>query len=198
MNNIELPVVQIQNDIGVIVNQGLKTIAHYPAVAGKTLRMLRPIRWAFSHVSVDNLSPLYKDLVHPKIKQCIQDANFCQIWGSMLLWKVHKIKNEQISEIVMFPYDDKLVKINLFHLSRKRTRGDEISYFNYIMITLQTICPRLSGLPKQRTWNTKKFKSSEQITCQLSFNFFLELWTNRIHQSNKWLNLHQTKDFREG
>lgn len=75
----------------------------------------------------------------------------------------------------MFPYDDKLVKINLFHLSRKRTRGDEISYFNYIMITLQTICPRLSGLPKQRTWNTKKFKSSEQITCQLSFNFFLEL-----------------------
>ena len=131
MNGQELDWVTEEKDLGVIVDETLKSSKHCQMVVNKANRMLGMIRRNTSCKTKEVILPLYRALVRPHLEYCVQFWSPSLLKDVSLLERVQRRATRMIPELRKLSYEDRLKKTGLFSLTRRRIRGDLIQTFKF-------------------------------------------------------------------
>ncbi len=120
MNDIKLESVQCVKDLHITFASSLKFSRQYKNAAGKANRMLGYNNRNFSFKNKGIILPLYTCLVTPRLQYAVQFLS------------PHHAKYLAKLEAVHKPYEERLARLNLFSLEKRRLRGKIIECFNIL------------------------------------------------------------------
>ena len=119
-------------DFEMIIQMNLK-VDNQCAKAAKTANSgLGMIRRSFINKDVDIILPLYKSLVRPRLKYCVQAWSPFQRKDIELFEKVQTRATRMIDGFADKDYNDRLKELSLTTLEMRRKRGDLIEAFKII------------------------------------------------------------------
>ena len=128
MNNKELQTVSEEKDLGVIIQDNLKVDKQVAASVAKANKMLGMIRRSFKSSDEKMMLQLYKSVVRPHAEFSIYHGP----WSPHFKKDIEAIEKIQHRCTRLLPrmkhlsYEDRLIKLNLTTLERRRERGDII------------------------------------------------------------------------
>ena len=171
-------------DLGVTVSQNLKFSQQCNEAASKANRMLGFINRNFTFKSKDIILPLFKSMVRPHLEYAVQ------FWDPHLSKDIHKLERVQrratklIPHLRNKPYEERLLELNLFSLTKRRLRGKLIECFKIIKgfskIEMENLFSFAPELPTRGN-GLKLMGRRVNLDCTKYF------FTNDI--INKWNNL---------
>ena len=129
MNNKELQTVSEEKDLGVIIQDNLKVDKQVAASVAKANKMLGMIRRSFKSRDEKMMLQLYKSVVRPHVEFAISS------WSPHFKIDIEAIEKIQHRFTRLLPrmkhlsYEDRLIKLNLTTLERRRERGDIIQTY---------------------------------------------------------------------
>lgn len=172
-NQTELPVVAEARDLGVKVTNTFKPTAQCLAAVLKANRALHQLRRAVSSREPEVIVPLYKVFVRPHLEYCVQ------AWGPYLKKDTIRIERTQrrftrwFSCLKGIPYEERLKRLNLFSMKRRRMRGDLIEAFKILKgFSMPGVQPILHlKRSKELRGNGMKL-SKEHVSSLRRANFF--------------------------
>ncbi|CAM5132666.1 unnamed protein product [Eretmochelys imbricata] len=118
-----------ERDLRVIMDSSLKMSMQCAAAVKKANRMLRIIKKGIENKLENILLPLYKSMVRPHLEYCVQ------MWSPHLkkdilaLEKVQRRATKMIRGLEWIPYEERLKRLGLFILEKRRLRGDMIEVY---------------------------------------------------------------------
>lgn len=127
-----LPVTAVARDLGVAISNTFKPTAQSAAANQKANRALHQLRRAVSSREPEVVVPLYKVFVRPHLEYCVQ------AWSPYLKKDINRIERTQRRFTRWFvylrgiPYEERLKRLNLFSMKRRRMRGDLIEAFRLL------------------------------------------------------------------
>ena len=113
-------------DLGVIINNDLKSSKHCSSAAKKANRMLEMISRTVSYKTKFNVLKLYNAFVRPHLEYAVQ------FWSPYLRKDINKLEKVQRRATKLIPslrnksYENRLRELNLYSLEKRRLRGDMI------------------------------------------------------------------------
>ncbi len=132
MSGEKLESVLYVRDLGVTIMSTLKFSRQYEEAAGKTNRMLGFIKRNFSFKNKDIILPLYISLVRPHLEYA------AEFWSPHLAKDIAKLEAVQrratkmISSLHNKSCEERLSRLNLFSLEKRRLRGKLIECFKIL------------------------------------------------------------------
>ena len=121
-----------EKDLGVHVQNNLKCEKHIDEAVKRGNRILGQIYRTMEFKSKENILPLYLSLVRPHLEYCVQAWSPHYKKDMAKLEKVQKRALNMIVELQNLDYIDKLKKIDLFSLEKRRVRGDLIETYKIL------------------------------------------------------------------
>ena len=127
----QLNCVDSAKDLGIVVSSKFTPSSQCEAAAAKALKTLFSLRSVIVNRTSEVLLPLYSAIVRPHLEYCVQ------AWAPYLkkdiavLERVQRLATRMMLDICHLTYQDRLIKLNLFSLERRRLRGDLIEVFKY-------------------------------------------------------------------
>ena len=121
-----------ERDLGVLVTSDLKSSHQYAIAASKARSTLRWIKRNFGCITKYEFNILYKTYVGPHMEICIK------AWSPYLEKDVGCLERDQTRETKMVQglkdlnYEDRLKKLDLYCLQRRRLGGDLIETFKIL------------------------------------------------------------------
>ena len=121
--------IESQRDLGVQVHKSLKVAVQVEKVAKKAYGMLAFIGRGIEYKSWSLMLQLYRTLVRPHLEYCVQ------FWSPYYRKDVETLERVQRRFTRMLPgmeglgYEERLKKLGLFSLERRRLRGDLIEVY---------------------------------------------------------------------
>ena len=140
INNNEIKVVEVEKDLGVIVNKDLKVAGQCAAAVKTANRTLGLIKRTFSSRNKDIIVRLYKSLVRPHLEYCMSVWRPHYAKDIDLLERVQRRSLKMIDGFKTLSYEDRLKTVHLTTLETRRIRGDLIEVYK-IMHGLTDINP---------------------------------------------------------
>lgn len=133
-NGIEVPLPQVMatKDLGVIVQSTLSPRAQVDAAVAKARSMLAFMRRTFERISPEIFLPVYSALVRPPLEYCVQAWSPNSARDIDAIEKVQEIATRSIPGFSRLSYIERLRRLKLFSLRRRRLRGDLIETFKII------------------------------------------------------------------
>ena len=115
-----------EKDLGVIMSSDLKPSAQCVAAANKGMSALRQATRTFKHINIDSFKILYKTYIRPNLEFCI--SAWCPYMSKDIdvMEKVQRRATRMVPELKHLKYEDRLKKLEIYHLSARRLRGDLI------------------------------------------------------------------------
>ncbi len=110
-------------DLGVTITSNLKFSQQWKEAAGKANRMLGFIKRNFSFKNKNLILPLHNSLVRLHLEYAVQ------FWSPHLAKDIAELEAVQRRATKMIPslrnksYEDRLIRLNLFSLEKRRLRG---------------------------------------------------------------------------
>jgi len=117
----------------VIVTNDLKPSQQCATAAKKAMSVLRLIKRTFSKIDVQDFNILYKCYVRPHLEYCIQAWSPHLLKDIRCLEKVQERATKLVTELKNLEYTDRLRKLGLTTLERRRLRGDLIEIYKILM-----------------------------------------------------------------
>ena len=178
MGNSSIKGTTLENDLGVLFDFNIKFSDQCAVAARKANRILGLIRRNILHKSKDVILRLYKSLVRPHLEYCVQ------VWSPylkkdvLLLEKVQKRATKMISELRHLSYEQRLHKLGLISLEKRRIRGDLIQAFKIIKGIDKVNMSKFFTMSVAGSTRGNKFKFSKKRTRLELRNFFSQRVVN--------------------
>uniref|UniRef100_A0A8B9FRF7 Reverse transcriptase domain-containing protein n=1 Tax=Amazona collaria TaxID=241587 RepID=A0A8B9FRF7_9PSIT len=121
-----------EKDLGVWVDEKMNMSLQCALAAQKANRILGCIKRSVTSRSREVILPLYSGLVRPHLEYCVQ------LWcpehqkDMELLEEVQRRTTRMIRGLEHLPYEDRMRKLGLFCLQKRRLRGDLIAASQYV------------------------------------------------------------------
>ena len=132
MNGKILQKVREEKDLGVIINNDLKTSVQCLAASKKANKMLGFIARNFDYKSPEVITRLYTALVRPHLEYAVQFWSPCFIKDVNTLERVQRRATKLIPGLRNLQYETRLERLNMFSLKNRRIRGDLIELFKIL------------------------------------------------------------------
>ncbi len=130
MNGTELECVQCVKDLGVTVASSLKFSQECKDAAGKAYRMLGFINRNFSFKNKEVILALYISLVRPHLEYDVQFWAHHHANDIAKLEAVQRRATKMITSLCNNSYAERVTRLNLFSLEKRRRRGKIIVFKN--------------------------------------------------------------------
>ena len=165
-----------EKDLGVIMSSDLKPSAQCVAAANKGMSALRQATRTFKHINIDSFKILYKTYIRPNLEFCI--SAWCPYMSKDIdvMEKVQRRATRMVPELKHLKYEDRLKKLEIYHLSARRLRGDLIETYkllnNFTDVPFERFFKKSSYLSTRCANSCKLEKPSFTKGLQCRVNFF--------------------------
>ena len=132
VNRTELERKTEVRDLGVIMREDFKPEGQCVAAANKARSALHQLRRAVTSRDPEVLLPLYKVYVRPHLEYAVQAWRPSLRREVKLLERVQRQFTRMFQRLRELPYEERLRRLQLFSLERRRQRGDLIEAFRQV------------------------------------------------------------------
>ena len=136
LDGIELPAINSEKDLGVLVSESWKWNQHIHSIINKANSSIAWILRSNITRSPEIMLKMYKTIIRPHLEYCVQLWNPLPSHGNwgliMCIENVQRRFTRSIEGIGLLSYKDRLKKVGLTTLLERRTRGDLIETFRII------------------------------------------------------------------
>ncbi len=119
-------VAHVVKDLGVLIGHPFSPSIHCKEAASKARRMLFMIRRSFAELSVSAFAPLYNTLVWPHLEYAMQACSPNLVADADYLEQIPRLATRLVKGFRRLPYEERLRRLGLHSLRRRRFRGDLI------------------------------------------------------------------------
>ena len=163
----------LEKDLGVLFDSKIKFSSQCAVTTSNANRILGLIRRNMLHKSKDVILRLYKSLVRPHLEYCIQVWNPFLKRDIIILEKVQRRATKMISELKDLSYEQRLSKLGLISLEKRRVRGDLIQAFKIIKGIDKVSLNKIFTMSIGSSTRGNRFKlSKKRSRLELRRNFF--------------------------
>jgi hypothetical protein len=114
-------------DLGIVIDSSFCPSSQCIAAANKARRCLFLIKRSFEYITPKLFIPLYCALVRPHLEYAVQSWSPYLQRDIDILEGVQRLATRMIRNFSAIEYPDRLARLNLYSLSRRRLRGDLIT-----------------------------------------------------------------------
>ena len=182
-----------EKDLGVTMNANMKVSEQFRIAAYKGNQVLGMIRRNIAYKEKSLVVPLYKAIVRPHLKYCIQTWNPHLRKYIDMLEKIQRRATKLIPGLRDLRYEKRLKECGLTTIERRRLRGDQIEVFKILNgydnidynISFEikqskiTRGPNLTLVKKQSRLDFRQFSFSQR-----TINVWNKLSTECVHASS--------------
>uniref|UniRef100_M3XLH7 Reverse transcriptase domain-containing protein n=1 Tax=Latimeria chalumnae TaxID=7897 RepID=M3XLH7_LATCH len=132
LNDQKLESADNEKDLGIIIDDKLKFSHHSNMAVSKANKMLGVIKRTITSRKMEVITPLYRALVRPHLEYCVQ------FWSPRLRCDIESVERVQrratrlIEGMEGLNYSERLQKLHMFTLEKRRMRGDMITVFKIL------------------------------------------------------------------
>jgi hypothetical protein len=129
---VQIPKTTSVIDLGVHLNSNLTPSEQCCRAASRARSELFLLRRRFTNITCDHFKRLYGVFVRPHLEYCVQ------AWAPYLLGDINHLERVQkqatriVRSIRHLPYEQRLARLDMFSLKRRRLRGDLIETFKIV------------------------------------------------------------------
>ena len=187
MGSTQLTESTVEKDLGVLVHKSLKVASQCAAAAKKGNRALGMIKRNFAFRSKEVILKLYKSLVRPHLDYAIQAWCPYLEKDKKILEKVQARATKLISSIQHLSYEQRLAKLRLTTLEKRRERGDLLQTYR-IMTQIDKTKPvhyfQFANYDRTRGHSMKLAKTRSRLDIRKNFysQRVVDKW-NKLPQS---------------
>ena len=127
----QLNSVDSARDLGIMVTSKFTPSSQCEAAAAKALRALFSLRSVIINRTSEVMLPLYSAIVRPHLEYCVQAWAPYLKKDVIVLERVQRLATRMMLDVRELSYKDRLKRLKLFSLERRRLRGDLIEVFKY-------------------------------------------------------------------
>ena len=132
MNDGCVKSVDVERDLEVLMSGDLKFSKQCLLAKNKANLMLGIISREVSYKSAEIISKLYKAYVRPHLEYCIQFWSPVNVKDADMLEGVQRRATKMIPCLRKLSYEERLKRLGMFSLRRRRLRGDMFKVFKMI------------------------------------------------------------------
>jgi len=121
--------VDIEKDLGIYIKNDLKVSTQCVKAAGKARSVMAMIRRNFRRLDKEDFLLIYKTYIRPHVEYCIQAWSPHLIKDIQCLEKVQRSATRLVSSLKKLTYEERLLRLGLTTLEKRRQRGDLIEAY---------------------------------------------------------------------
>ena len=129
LGNTQLSKTKQEKDLGVIIQDNLTPERHINKITGEAYNLIRNIKAAFTYMDEEMMKKLIVSMIRPKLEYA------AVVWSPHKKKDIRKIERIQRAATKMvptlrdLPYEERLERLNLQTLEKRRERGDLIAIY---------------------------------------------------------------------
>jgi len=176
-----------EKDLGILVTRDLKSQEQCIQSAKKAQSVLGMVKRHFKELDKEDFLIIYNTYIRPHLEYCVQAWSPHLVKDKVCLERIQRRATKMVKEVKKLKYEDRLRKLGIYSLERRRLRGDLIEVYKVLSGKEKVNKDKFFTLAQDnhglRGHNQRLFKPRCRTTVRKQF------FTNRI--INQWNSLPQ-------
>ena len=197
MGNETINKAKDERDLGVTVQDDLSPEMHIKKIVGATYRLVVNMRVAFHYMDVEMLRTLIVSIIRPRLEYAAVMWSPRHKKHIVKLERIQKMATRMIPELKELSYEERLERLRLPTLSRRRQRGDMIEMFKIVKgmekLDREDLISRDEGITRGHRFKLKKTRCLKDVKKD-SFPYrCIDVWNGLDEEVVDAANVHTFK-----